>query len=262
MRAPTPTEAPSPSAASPLPTYQQGYGKSWAVVIGINEYQKWPKLKHAVNDAKSMGDVLHKIGFDEIIMLLDGDATQQNIRRVLGDDLYAKTQAEDRVFIFFAGHGQTQELPNNSKVGYIIPVEGELNNYYSTAISMHQLQELSDRLRAKHMFFALDSCFSGLLRLRGGVPDAYDAMASTTAPARQVLTAGSEGEQVAEVGGHGLFTKVLIDSLQGAVDLNQGKHITATQLYQFVYSRVVEESRNTQNPSFGRLGTGQGEFVF
>ena len=107
------------------------------MVIGINEYQKWPKLKHAVNDARSMGDVLRKIGFDEIIMLLDGDATQQNIRRVLGDDLYAKTQDEDRVFIFFAGHGQTQDLPNNSKAGYIIPVEGELNNYYSTAISMH-----------------------------------------------------------------------------------------------------------------------------
>ena len=260
MRAPTPTEAPSPSASSP--TYQRGYRKSWAVVIGINEYQKWPKLKHAVNDARSMGDVLRKIGFDEIIMLLDGDATQQNIRRVLGDDLYAKTQDEDRVFIFFAGHGQTQDLPNNSKAGYIIPVEGELNNYYSTAISMHQLQELSDRLRAKHMLFALDSCFSGLLRLRGGVPDAYDAMASTTAPARQVLTAGSEGEQVAEVGGHGLFTKVLIDGLQSAVDLSQGKHITATQLYQFLHRRVVEESRNTQNPAFGRLGTGQGEFVF
>jgi hypothetical protein len=64
------------------------------------------------------------------------------------------------------------------------------------------------------------------------------------------------------VAGHGLFTKVLIDGLQDAVDLSQGKHITATQLYQFLHRRVVEESRNTQNPAFGRLGMGQGEFVF
>ena len=262
----TSPEAPSPRAAAPpppsTPTYQRGYRKSWAVVIGINEYQKWPKLKHAVNDARSVGDVLRKIGFDEIIMLLDGEATQQNIRRVLGDELYDKTQDEDRVLIFFAGHGQTQDLPNNRKTGYIIPVEGELNNYYSTAISMHQLQELSDRVRAKHMLFALDSCFSGLLRLRGGGLDAYDAMASTTAPVRQVLTAGSEGEQVAEVAGHGLFTRILIDGLQDGVDRSQGKHMTATQLYQFLNRRVLEESRNTQNPVFGRLGTGQGEFVF
>ena len=180
--------SPSPSPPSPTPAYKPGYGKSWAVVIGINEYQKWPKLKYAVNDARSMGDVLHKIGFDEVIMLLDSEATQQKILRVLGDDLHARTQDDDRVFIFFAGHGQTQDLPNNSKMGYIIPVEGEMNNYYSTAISMRQFQDVSDRLRAKHIFFALDSCFSGLLlrlpellRLRGGVPDAYAGMEQTTA---------------------------------------------------------------------------------
>ncbi len=194
-----PPEAPSPRAPAPppppSPTYQRGYRKSWAVVIGINEYQKWPKLKHAVNDARSVGDVLRKIGFDEIIMLLDGEATQQNIRRVLGDELYDKTQDEDRVLIFFAGHGQTQDLPNNRKTGYIIPVEGELNNYYSTAISMHQLQELSDRVRAKHMLFALDSCFSGLLRLRGGGLDAYDAMASTTAPVRRCSRPAVKGSR-------------------------------------------------------------------
>jgi hypothetical protein len=262
-RSPTLPAPPSPSLPSPTPTYKPGYGKSWAVVIGINAYQKWPKLKYAVNDARAMGDVLHKIGFDEVIMLLDNEATQQNILRVLGDDLYARTKDDDRVFIFFAGHGQTQDLPNDSKMGYIIPVEGEMQNYYSTAISMHQLQDISDRLRAKHIFFALDSCFSGLLlRLRGGVPDAYGGMAQTTARVRQVLTAGSEGEQVGEVQGHGLFTNLLITGLQGTADLNQDKHITATEIYQFLNRRILEESRNTQNPVFGRLGMGQGEFIF
>ncbi len=232
MRAETQTDAPTPSAPSPTPMYQRGYRKSWAVVIGINDYQKWPKLEYAVNDAKSIGDLMKKIGFDEVIMLLDGEATQQNILRVLGDELKAKTQEEDRVFVFFAGHGQTEALPNSLKEDYIIPVEGEMHNYYSTAISIDRLQKLSDRLRAKHMFFAMDSCFSGLLlRLRGGAPDAYAGMEQTTARVRQVLTAGSEGEQVAEVEGHGLFTKLLIAGLQGAADLNQDKHITATELY-------------------------------
>src|SRR5215831_4076111 len=212
-------EAPSANGAPQSPTYHAGYGKSWAVVIGINAYQKWPKLEYAVNDAKSVGDVLRKLGFDEVIMLLDGEATQQNILRILGDDLKAKTQDEDRVFIFFAGHGQTEDIANG-KMGYIIPVEGERDNYYSTAISMHQLQDLTDRLRAKHIFYALDSCFSGLLRLRG-ISDKTDC--PTCYRARQFLTAGSEGEQVAEVEGHGLFTKVLIAGLQGAAVHNQDR---------------------------------------
>jgi hypothetical protein len=242
--------------------YTKGYAKSWAVLIGINEYQQWPKLKYAVNDAQAVETLVRKLGFDEVIMVLDRDATQQRILRVLGDELYAKTQDDDRVFIFFAGHGQTQDLPSGGKDGYIIPVDGDLNNYYSTAISMQQLQRLADRIRAKHIFYAMDACFSGLLlQLRGEAlnnpPGEF-----TTVPARQVLTAGAEGEKVAETGGHGLFTKSLLSGLAGAADLNRDGYITASELYQYITPQVLEESRNSQNPVFGRLGYGQGEFVF
>ena len=258
----------TPGASSPaLPPggtaqYKPGYRKSWAVLIGINEYQQWPKLQYAVNDARAIETLVRGLGFDEVITVLDREATQQRILRVLGDDLYAKTQDDDRVFIFFAGHGQTQDLPNAGKDGYIIPVDGDLKNYYSTAISMQQLQRLADRIRAKHMFYAMDACFSGLLlRFRGEALDDPPA-GLTTAQARQVLTAGSEGEKVVESGGHGLFTKSLMSGLVGAADLNQDGYITATELYQYITPQVLEGSRNSQNPVFGRLGHGQGEFVF
>jgi hypothetical protein len=265
-RQPPPDRTPGGTSATvpPMGTakYKAGYRKSWAVLIGINEYQRWPKLQYAVNDARAIEKLVRGLGFDEVITVLDQEATQQRILRVLGDDLYAKTQDDDRVFIFFAGHGQTQDLPNAGKDGYIIPVDGDLNNYYSTAISMQQLQRLADRIRAKHMFYAMDACFSGLLlRFRGESLDnpPFDL---TTAPARQVLTAGSEGEKVVESGGHGLFTKSLMSGLTGAADLDQDGYITATELYRYITPQVLEGSRNSQNPVFGRLGHGQGEFVF
>ncbi len=257
-----------PSGASPnVPLtfktiYTKGYAKSWAVLIGINEYQQWPKLRYAVNDAQAVETLVRKLGFDEVIMVLDREATQQRILRVLGDELYAKTKDDDRVFIFFAGHGQTQDLPSGGKDGYIIPVDGDLNNYYSTAISMQQLQRLADRIRAKHMFYAMDACFSGLLlQLRGEALNEPPGEL-TMVPARQVLTAGAEGEKVAETGGHGLFTKSLLSGLAGAADLNKDGYITASELYQYITPQVLEESRNSQNPVFGRLGFGQGEFMF
>jgi hypothetical protein len=243
--------------------YTSGYRKSWAVVIGINEYQQWPKLKYAVNDARSIENLVRGLGFNEVIMLLDGDATQQRILRILGDELYTQTGDDDRVFIFFAGHGQTQDLPANKKDGYIIPVDGDLNNYYSTAISMQQLQGLADRIRAKHIFYAMDACFSGLLlrNFRGAALD-DSPMKLTIAPVRQVLTAGAEGEKVFETGGHGLFTRSLVSGLTGNADLNKDGYITATELSQYITAQVLVESRNAQNPLFGRLGEGQGEFVF
>jgi len=258
----TPRVAPPPPPATGSTKYNPGYRKSWAVLIGINEYQQWPKLQYAVNDARSIENLLKGLGFNEVIMVLDREATQQHILRVLGDELYAKTQDDDRVFIFFAGHGQTQDLPTGEKVGYIIPVDGDLKNYYSTAISMRQLQDLGDRIRAKHMFYAMDACFSGLLlRMRGQALN-NPPVDLTTAPARQVLTAGSEGEEVVESGGHGLFTKSLVGGLGGAADLDKDGAITAKELYQYITPKILQESRNSQNPVFGRLGHGQGEFVF
>jgi hypothetical protein len=249
-----PPPQPPVTSASPRPA---GYQKSWAVVIGINDYQKWPKLHYAVRDAEDVVKHLHRLGFDEVIPLFDAAATRQNILRVLGDELYTKTMDNDRVLIFYAGHGQTQDLPGGGKEGYIIPVDGDEKDYYATAIKMGELQGLSNRLRAKHIFYVMDSCFSGLLlRPRG------EGREHTTARARQVLTAGSEGEEVFEVGGHGLFTKVLLEGLQGSADLDKSGYITATELYTFIAPRVLQESRNAQNPAFGRIDPELGEFVF
>ncbi|MBI4641634.1 MAG: caspase family protein [Candidatus Tectomicrobia bacterium] len=266
---------PEPKPAEPqLPVVNSNpgkvsYRKSWAVVIGINNYRQWPKLEYAVSDARAVAKLLPSLGFDEVITLIDGEATRQNILRVLGDELYEKTQDDDRLLIFFAGHGQTQDLPDGSRVGYIIPVEGDLKSYYSTAISMRQLQDLSARIRAKHIFYVMDSCFSGLLLNLRGISAVREESTGTSSPAtqiiaraRQVLTAGGAGEPVTEVGGHGLFTKLFLEGLQGAADIDRDGSITANELYQFVTPRISQESQNAQNPAFGRLGSGVGEFVF
>ena len=52
------------------------YNKSYAVVIGINQYEKWPALEFAAADAKAIKDTLHNTGFDEITLILDKDATR------------------------------------------------------------------------------------------------------------------------------------------------------------------------------------------
>ena len=86
------------------------YSKSWAIVIGINQYEKWPGLEYAVNDATAIKNKLNELGFDEIISLTDHEATRQKITQVLGDRLPREAKKNDRVLIFFAGHGQTEDI--------------------------------------------------------------------------------------------------------------------------------------------------------
>ena len=49
---------------------------------------------------------------------------------------YGFKPEEDRVLVFFAEHGATRALPNGRSLGYIIPVDADVSNYQSQAISM------------------------------------------------------------------------------------------------------------------------------
>lgn len=247
------------------------YRESFAVVIGINAYQKWPKLSYAVNDAEGVRESLvRKYHFkpENVTVLLDGEATRERILSVLGDTLTdpKKVQREDRVFVFFAGHGITRRLPNGKSLGYIVPVDADTTNYQSTAISMTNFQDISEAMPAKHALFVMDACYSGLALTRGGAPAGGDVrkylQEVTRRSVRQVLTAGGADEQVADQGpnGHSIFTWTLLQGLEGQADLNTDGYVTASELAAYVGPTVSSLSKQT--PAFGSMpGSEGGEFV-
>ena len=240
------------------------YSKSWAIVIGINQYEKWPGLEYAVNDATAIKNKLNELGFDEIISLTDHEATRQKITQVLGDRLPREAKKNDRVLIFFAGHGQTEEL-DGKQCGYIIPVDGEMRNYFSSAISMVQVREFSKRIPAKHIYYVIDACYSGLGLMRSGprFSSETDGFLEkvTSQKAVQMVTAGGKDEQVVEDGKHGLFTDYFLSGLEGVADADNDGILTASEIGSYIRPAVSKASRNRQTPQFGSL-EGEGEFVF
>ena len=247
------------------------YRKSWAVIIGIDDYQNWPKLRYAVNDATAIEQTLvNKFGFqpENIHKFLNGDATRQHIMQVLGDDLADpnKVAHDDRVFFFFAGHGATRTAPDGRQSGFIIPVDADAMNYYSTAISMTALREAADLIPAKHVYFVMDSCYSGLALTRGGGTFSRDRGyldEVTRRDARQILTAGGADQLVSDDGpdGHSVFTWALLEGLDGKADLDGNGVITASELGAYVSPVVAGFSHQT--PAMGNLiGSEGGEFIF
>jgi hypothetical protein len=223
-----------------------GYRKRWAVVIGIGDYPEasgWQGLRAPVNDAQAMATRLRQLGFDVLPPLYNSAATRQEILRVLGDYLANETRAEDQVVVFFAGHGHTETRQNGSKVGYIIPFDGQKKAPFATSISMALLQHLANRFCAKHLFYIMDACYSGLL-----------LQAADGAPWRQrgifVMTAGREGEAARERGGHGLFTREVLRGLDESAARNDDGALTARELYRYVEERVRRESQGKQHPLF------------
>ncbi len=255
---------------NPTPVESQIYGNSWALVVGVNDYQYWPKLSYAVNDARGVADMLRKqYGFksENIFELYNENATREKIAELLSDTLAdpARVKSNDRVFIFYAGHGMTRTLPSGRNLGYIIPVNAELNKFSSNSISMTHLQDFSDMIPAKHVYFVMDSCYSGIALTRGGglSRDSKYLNEIASRRARQILTAGGADQEVADGGSHGhsIFTWSLLQGLRGDADLDKNRIITATELGAFIAPRVSESSQQT--PVFGNLvGSEGGDFLF
>jgi peptidoglycan/xylan/chitin deacetylase (PgdA/CDA1 family) len=243
------------------------YGESWALVVGINKYQYWPKLGYATNDAQGVKKMLKdKYNFkeDHIFTLLDEQATGENITSHISDILAdpKRVKPNDRVFIFYAGHGMTRILPSGRNLGYIIPVDAKLDKFHSKSISMTHLQDFSDMIPAKHVYFVMDSCYSGIALTRsGGLTNYINDISGRTA--RQILTAGGAEQQVADGGpdGHSVFTWAFLKGLGGDADLDDNNIITASELGAYVSPLVSKNAKQT--PMFGNMvGSQGGEFLF
>lgn len=252
--------------ATPTAAAATGYADSWAIVIGIDDYAKWPRLQYAVRDARAVRETLiAKFGFaaERVITLENGAASRAGILGAFHDKLaHGGMKKNDRLFVFFAGHGATRQLSSGRDLGYIVPADSDPAQFATDAIPMTELQNIAESVTAKHALFVMDACYSGL-GLTRGAGSANFLRDNARRIGRQMLTAGGADQLVADGGpnGHSVFTWALLQGLGGKGDLNGDGLITATELAAYVAPSVAAASRQT--PAFGSLpGSEGGDFVF
>ncbi len=252
-------------------TTEDIYDNSWALIIGIDEYENVHNLQYAVKDAESMQAILienFEFPKENVKLLINDQATYQNIRRQFSE-ISKSAEENDRVLIFFSGHGETAVLPEGGEKGYLIPHEGDLDDLYLTAISMDDLKQTALMSKAKHILYLVDACYSGLATVGSKSLDAHTTPnyieKITRNKARQIITAGGRGEQVIEKSewGHSAFTMNLIRGLKDRnADSNGDNVITARELGLFLSEKVTIDSENQQTPQYGRMTSQEGEFIF
>ena len=101
---------------------------------------------------------------------------------------------------------------------------------------MSYIRSMILRYRAKHILFVFDSCYSGLGLKRGGgtkIASGFIKMLSQKR-ASQIITAGGKNELAAEEKGHGVFTSIFLQALDGQEGLNKDGYILASDKYLIV----------------------------
>lgn len=246
--------------------YNPYYNQSWALIIGINKYKNAPPLNCACNDADAMVSILtQELGFktENVVLLQDDAADKATILKEYSRFSEKADNPDDRLLIFFAGHGTT--VPGKrGDVGFLVPFDGNSDDSNSL-IRWSDLTVNAELIPAKHILFIMDACYSGIACQRSLSSGQRRFLSDLLErPSWQVIAAGKAEQTVADGGGplgeNSIFTGYLLDGLRGAAKDENGI-LTANGLMSYVYNKVGQDNLSEQTPHYGHL-YGDGDFIF
>lgn len=272
------------------------FARHLAFIIGIDKYAFVPQLGTAVNDASKLAEVLQQHNFEICELLLDENANSERIRALLSA-LPTTIRPDDRVLIYFAGHGTTDE-----EEGFLVPVDGDLTKKKSLIAMDELVQALnSETVAGRHLLLVLDCCFAGAIKWSGQSRSIGNLMPKRIYkerfdrfildPAWQVITSAAYDQKAMDavpagqpqLGNRGVadqnqnhspFAYSLLRGLSGDADaaIDRQKDgdgvITATELYSYIRDAVEQETisvseKSRQTPRIFPLAKhDKGEFIF
>jgi len=231
-----------------------GFGHYFALIIGNDNYQFYPRLSTAVSDARAIEEVLRDRYHFSTQLLLDANYAQildalSGMQRKLGP--------ADNLLIYYAGHGELEQVNDRS---YWIPVEAKPGER-AFRISNQEITDIINVIPAKHVMVIADSCYSGQMAtsvvasVQGGKaapqrPEFYEKLSRIRS--RTVLSSGGLAP-VLDVGGgqHSVFAKQLLAILQSNSRILEGP-----ELYLQVSRRVRSAAQALgveQDPQYGPI---------
>ncbi len=240
---------------------QVSIGNFWAVLIGIDDYEHWPRLSTAVKDTGAIEEVLEgRYGFasDHIKRIKNKEATREGILESL-EWLINNVGENDNVLIYYAGHGELDKVS-----GYWVPVEASKERK-GAYISNSTIRDYIGAMKARHVYLVADSCFSGSLFAgvtRSKPPtvtgryfqEVYNRLS------RQGLTSGGT-EPVSDEGydGHSIFAYYFLKTLRE----NNDTYLTASSLFDRIAVPISNNSKQTPvSRSIKDVRDEGGEFIF
>ena len=243
------------TAPAPSVTVPRGY----ALIVGIANYKNLPsksQLEFSERDADAIYSILispegGNFRAENVHRLSGAQATMANMKRELETWLPSVAKEEDRVVIYFAGHGFISQGR-----AYLAPYDLDPANIPGTGYPMDTLGQVAgSRIKAKWKVLLTDACHSGAI-----TPDA-DAQAfnqSLLDMSRSMfsLTASRDRERSFESkdwgSGHGIFTYYVVKGLEGEADESGDGIVTADELSNYVRRNVREATKGQQNPTSDR----------
>ena len=225
--------------------------KRLALIIGNSLYRDktLSKLSSPDADVGALTDTLLDPslgGFDDVKLLVN--SASHIVRREIFNFFSRKTRT-DMLLFYFTGHGV---LDDRGRL-YLALKDTDTKALRGTAIPASYITDEMDNSRSRRQVLIMDCCHSGAFaRGSKGTTGANVGTASTfegSGFGRVVLTASDatqyawEGNQIIGEAVNSLFTHFIIKGIQtGEADTNHDGNISIDEIYDYAYSRILEET--------------------
>lgn len=239
-----------------LPAIKTKINKNaYAIVIGIEQYrQKLPKADYAVADAKVVSQYLIKVmGYPEenIVTLTNENATKSDFEKYFEKWISNNAAKDSSIFIYYSGHGAP-----NTKTGdaYLVPYDGDPSFIEQTGYPLRKLYGVLNKLPAKEIIVALDSCFSGAggrsVIAKGARPLVMNLQNNMVMSGNMTVLSASSGDQTSSTydeKGHGLFTYFLLKGMKNEKCFSPDGSIRMNDLFGYIKPQVERIARKQYN---------------
>ncbi len=193
-----------------------------ALIVGIDYYESITPLYGCVNDSYSVKNVLERhsdgtLNFSIKHFSASNDDSKIT-RAILKDNVNDLFKDDcDIALFYFAGHGYIENTG-----GYLLTSECTRGD---DGLSLDEVLTIANDSRAKSKIIVLDSCHSGI----AGTPSNLNGK-SLLNEGVTILTASSDTQYASEENGHGIFTTLFVDALNGSAS-NLVGDITPGSIY-------------------------------
>ncbi len=241
--------------------------RSYAVIVGVSRYRNLDaklQLQFAERDAQSIFTALispegGNFRVENVHLLINEKATLAALRQEIDQWLPGVAQEDDRVLIYFAGHGFMYQGK-----GYLAPHDFDRSRIAETGFPMDEMGSvIGSKIKAKSKILLTDACHSGAI-----TPEETESLNGTLGDLNKSLfslTASRAREQSFEdpslKGGHGVFTYYVVEGMQGEADSSGDGVVTADELAEYVHTQVREYTANKQNPTSDKANYNPEMFV-
>lgn len=226
-----------------------GRGRLYAVLIGVEKYQRASPLRYTVRDVEQLAATLRQRGGvpeENILQIVDGASNPalQPLRSNLLAELpqwLAGPLAEDQILVYFSGHG-FQDAEGRL---YLAPIDCDPKNPQDTGIAIQWLREQIAGCKAGLKTLIIDACHAGTEKGEEGLSsvtakDLGEVFRDLGGVVTIASSTAGEKSQIWEAKQQSLFSYWLNQGLKGHADGDGDGEVTIDELYGYVHRRVTQ----------------------